>query len=181
MKDWLKRAFPGVLGLRSVWHQARHRYRETESMRARFPQTMFAARACADETCEFAVDVVVGADVRLTKCKVGRNTYFSDDCRFHWCTVGAFCSIGPEVRAGLGRHPTRDFVSTHPSFYSLHDACKGRFTTRQRFEEYAPIVIGNDVWIGARAIVVDGVTIGDGAIVCGFRPCRTPVPVHSER
>ena len=29
----------------------------------------------------------------------------------------------------------------------------------------APIKIGNDVWIGAKAMILKGVTIGDGAII----------------
>jgi maltose O-acetyltransferase len=29
----------------------------------------------------------------------------------------------------------------------------------------APVRIGNDVWIGARAIILPGVTIGDGAVI----------------
>ncbi len=28
-----------------------------------------------------------------------------------------------------------------------------------------PIVVGNDVWIGTRAIILSGVKIGDGAII----------------
>jgi chloramphenicol O-acetyltransferase type B len=28
------------------------------------------------------------------------------------------------------------------------------------------ILIGNDVWIGTEAIILSGVTIGDGAVVC---------------
>jgi galactoside O-acetyltransferase len=29
----------------------------------------------------------------------------------------------------------------------------------------APIKIGNDVWIGARSIILKGITIGDGAVI----------------
>jgi acetyltransferase-like isoleucine patch superfamily enzyme len=36
---------------------------------------------------------------------------------------------------------------------------------RLQGSERKPIVIGNDVWIGTRAIVLPGVTIGDGAVV----------------
>jgi acetyltransferase-like isoleucine patch superfamily enzyme len=31
--------------------------------------------------------------------------------------------------------------------------------------ESEKIIIGNDVWIGVNAIVMDGVTIGDGAVI----------------
>ena len=30
---------------------------------------------------------------------------------------------------------------------------------------YAPITIGNNVWIGANAIILQGTTIGDGAVI----------------
>jgi maltose O-acetyltransferase len=32
-------------------------------------------------------------------------------------------------------------------------------------ESFAPVVIGDRVWIGLRALVLGGVTIGEGAIV----------------
>jgi acetyltransferase-like isoleucine patch superfamily enzyme len=40
-------------------------------------------------------------------------------------------------------------------------------TKPMRFQEGTinGVVTGNDVWIGANAVVLDGVTIGDGAVV----------------
>ena len=35
----------------------------------------------------------------------------------------------------------------------------------QGSSETQPVIIGNDVWIGRRAIIMPGVTIGDGVIV----------------
>ena len=40
----------------------------------------------------------------------------------------------------------------------------GAPVTQQASDE-APVVIGHDVWLGARVIVLPGVTIGDGAII----------------
>jgi maltose O-acetyltransferase len=37
--------------------------------------------------------------------------------------------------------------------------------TQQGFQTEKPIVIGDDVWIGSRAIILAGVTIGNGAII----------------
>ena len=36
---------------------------------------------------------------------------------------------------------------------------------KQGSTEERPVVIGNDVWIGGRVIILPGVKIGDGAIV----------------
>lgn len=35
----------------------------------------------------------------------------------------------------------------------------------QGFEEERPVIIGNDVWIGDRVLILPGVTVGDGSIV----------------
>lgn len=35
----------------------------------------------------------------------------------------------------------------------------------QGHEEFRPVVIGNDVWIGARVIILPGVHVGDGAVI----------------
>lgn len=39
-----------------------------------------------------------------------------------------------------------------------------------------PVVIGNDVWIGERAMIMPGVTIGDGAIIGAGAVVREPIP-----
>jgi acetyltransferase-like isoleucine patch superfamily enzyme len=38
--------------------------------------------------------------------------------------------------------------------------------------------IGNDVWIGMRAVILAGVTIGDGAIVGAGAVVSQDVPAH---
>jgi tetrahydrodipicolinate N-succinyltransferase len=41
----------------------------------------------------------------------------------------------------------------------------GRYKVGTHAEAKGPIIIGNDVWFGADAKVMSGVTIGDGAII----------------
>lgn len=43
----------------------------------------------------------------------------------------------------------------------------------------APVVIGDGVWIGARATILKGVTIGDGAVVAAGAVVTRDVPAHS--
>lgn len=42
-----------------------------------------------------------------------------------------------------------------------------------------PIVIGNKVWIGTNAIILKGVTIGDGAIIAAGAVVTHDVPSHT--
>lgn len=41
-----------------------------------------------------------------------------------------------------------------------------------------PICIGNKVWVGAKAIILKGVTIGDGAVVAAGAVVTKDVPAH---
>lgn len=65
---------------------------------------------------------------------------------------------------GLGRHPT-DWLSTSPTFYSTLNQVGTSFADTNLFDELQTVQIGNDVWIGARVTVLDGVKVGDGAII----------------
>jgi hypothetical protein len=110
--------------------------------------------------------VRVGADTRLRKCSVGRGTYFSAEGTFTNCTIGAFCSVAGRCIVGLPRHPTRDYVSTYPGFYSRQNQAALLHYAETDFDESIPETrIGNDVWMGVGVIVPGGVTIGDGAVV----------------
>ena len=100
----------------------------------------------------------------LYDTQLGRFTYIAG-AKVKSTTIGAFCSIGPDaIIGGLGKHPTH-FLSTHPSFYSNLGQSGLSFTDESKFVEISPTTIGNDVWIGARAIILDGIKIGNGAII----------------
>jgi lipopolysaccharide transport system ATP-binding protein len=101
-----------------------------------------------------------------------RGTYFdrnvniiswSDEYKIH---VGKYCSIGRDCNFFLHANHRPDWITTSsqlwgpvtPEIASLHmemghPACKG------------DIIIGNDVWIGAKSTIMSGVKIGDGAII----------------
>ena len=86
--------------------------------------------------------------------------------------VGRYCSIASEVKTVHGKHPT-SFASTSPVFYSNSARQTGMtYVSKTIVDEHVfadnkehTIVIGNDVWIGYRATILAGITIGDGAII----------------
>ena len=88
---------------------------------------------------------------------------WSDDYKIK---VGNYCSIGRECNMFLHANHRPDWVTTSTTLRGWvtpetdamlktmgHPHCKG------------DIVIGNDVWIGAKATIFGGVKIGDGAVI----------------
>jgi len=96
---------------------------------------------------------------------IGEFTYINN-AKIHNATIGKFCSIANGVNIGIGIHPTNEFISTHPAFFSKNNSgALVSFTNENLYTEFKHITIGNDVWIGLNAILLDGIKIGDGAII----------------
>lgn len=165
---------------RTMFGGVAQRWREHRNpMNTKYPGTEFQTGAGAYGECQFGEGVIVGPNTILRDCRVGRYTYFAADSAIVNCRVGAFSSIGPEIRVSLGRHPTRDYVSTYPSFYTQHGAGSIDLGVNTDFKEHLPIVIGNDVLISARCLILDGVTVGDGAIIGAGAVVSVDVPAYT--
>ena len=75
--------------------------------------------------------------------------------------IGAFCSFAHGVQVFLGGEHRVDWVTTYP-FNRMWPAAaqvEGHPATK------GDVVIGNDVWVGAEAVILSGVRIGDGAVI----------------
>ena len=105
--------------------------------------------------------------------KMGYGSYIASHSNLHQTKIGRFSCIAENVKVVTGEHPTRTFVSINPMFFSLLRQNGGTFVKRQKFEEYRyvdskkkySVVIGNDVWIGEMVLILEGIKIGDGAII----------------
>ncbi|WP_373032911.1 CatB-related O-acetyltransferase [Sulfurovum sp.] len=106
-------------------------------------------------------------------------TYVAESTHICHTTIGKFCSIGADCRIGLGKHPSATFVSSHPIFFSAAKQAQVSFADKSYFNEYENITIGNDVWVGANAIVMDGVNIADGAIIAAGSVVTKDVPAYA--
>lgn len=80
--------------------------------------------------------------------------------------IGKFCSIacGTKFLFNSANHAL-DSLSTFPFplFFEEWNLEKEKVT--EAWDNRGDIVIGNDVWIGYEAVILSGVTIGDGAII----------------
>ena len=112
--------------------------------------------------------------------KMGYGTYICDDCHIIG-NIGRFTSIAKGVENSLGVHPiTFPYATTSPMFFSLRKQNGETFTDTQLFDEIKPpITIGNDCWIGQRAFMVGGITIGDGAVVLAGAVVTKDVPPYA--
>lgn len=115
------------------------------------------------------------------QCKMGEGSYAGKG--FHvthkHTTVGKFCSIGKNVFLGTGQHPTH-LLSTHPCLYrECHYGPNLKPEFRSQTAPTAPCVVGHDVWIGLNAIIMDGITVGSGAIVAAGAVVTRDVPPYA--
>jgi acetyltransferase-like isoleucine patch superfamily enzyme len=109
-------------------------------------------------------NVRVGSESLITESRIGAYSYVSHDTEIFGTQIGRFCSIGPGCRLGVGIHPT-DHISTSPVFFSTEKQAGISFVSTDVIKENKDIKIGNDVWIGANAVILDGVEIDTGAII----------------
>ena len=56
-------------------------------------------------------------NVHMNNVTLGDFTYIASNTAIHRTTIGKFCSIGPDCKLGLGKHPSSTFISTHPYFF----------------------------------------------------------------
>ena len=76
--------------------------------------------------------------------------------------IGKFCSIASGacfMLAGNQGHRL-DWISTYP--FPSDEFGDG---VKSGFERAGNTIIGNDVWVGSEAMIMPGVTIGDGAVI----------------
>jgi len=94
-------------------------------------------------TTAHAKDIHLGDNVLISRgghFRAGRNSKIA---------IGDNCLFGPSV-----------IIETHNHGFSRTDIPMNQQQLTEK-----DIIIGNDVWVGARVVILQGVTIGDGAIV----------------
>lgn len=80
--------------------------------------------------------------------------------------IGKFCSIacGARFLFNCANH-TLHSLSTYPFPLFFEEWGLDRKDIAASWDNRGDIVVGNDVWIGYEAVILAGVTIGDGAVI----------------
>jgi len=94
---------------------------------------------------------------------VGDDVFINQHCHFMdmgGISIGNEVMIGPKVNLISGGHPLS-------------------VTERRRAVTVSPIAIGNNVWIGAAATVLQGVTVGDDAVIAAGAVVSRDVPART--
>lgn len=80
--------------------------------------------------------------------------------------IGKFCSIacGTKFLFNSANH-TMTSLSTYPFPLFFEEWGLERKEVTASWDNKGDIIIGNDVWIGYEAVILAGVTVGDGAII----------------
>lgn len=120
----------------------------------------------------------VGCNCDIVNVEVGKFSYFTGNAMVYNSIIGNYCSIAQGVKIGLGIHPT-NFISSSPLFYSTDDNFNYQLIADNYFESNKKSFIGNDVWIGANAIIMDGITVGNGAIIGAGAIVTHDVPAYA--
>jgi virginiamycin A acetyltransferase len=91
--------------------------------------------------------------------------------------IGRFCQIAHGVRfiTASANHPMRGF-SAFP-FAVFTPETMG--TYRDEVSQHGDTIVGHDVWIGYEAVIMPGVTIGNGAIIAARSVVTANVPAYA--
>jgi acetyltransferase-like isoleucine patch superfamily enzyme len=146
--------------------------------RFRFPSAKLEFGSKVSLNSKLGKHVKIFSSSQISSTIVADFTYISSGSIISDTEIGSFCSIGPNVLCNIGKHPIH-LVSTYPGFYSKLPAGSKFFGIEFPFEEKSKVYIGSDVWIGARAIILSGIKIGNGAIIGAGSIVTKDVPPYA--
>ena len=108
------------------------------------------------------------------------NVLYQYPVNHDWLLIGKFCSIacGAKFLFNSANHALGS-LSTYP-FPIFYDewGLDGK-NVADAWDNKGDITLGNDVWIGYEAVILAGVTIGDGAIIGARAVVTRDVPPYA--
>lgn len=106
----------------------------------------------------------MGPDVKIGRyCSIGETSIIARG------NFGSFIAMGARVSVNPFNHPT-NWLSIHDFQYrtdSYEWVPEYRDLDRlsRTADMFSPVMFGNDIWVGNNAVVVGGVSVGNGAVI----------------
>lgn len=148
-------------------HLPRGRYMLSDDIALEAPCTLSAATS-------FRRKLHVGAFTSITNDNIHQQQLGISNA-----IIGRYCSIAPGVILSPAMHPVGALGTAFCITGQLHGFATFPCPFDTDLSKGDPVIIGNDVWIGANAIIMRGVTIGDGAIVAAGAIVTKDVPPYA--
>ncbi len=116
-----------------------------------------------------------GNNNEIKNSQIGFGTYLGSNMKITNWKIGKYCSIASNLKIICGSHPVGKNISTHPAFYFKHNKelneldlsyiKENKYNDSVKIDNKWDIIIENDVWIGSDVKFLQGIRIGDGAVV----------------
>ncbi len=120
-------------------------------------------------------DDPAGPDAFQERCVLYHYPFIGDRL-----VIGRFCALAEGVRFIMnGANHAMSGFSTYPFNIFGHGWERGFDADSWTRENRGDTVVGNDVWIGSGAMIMPGVTIGNGAIVAARAVVARDVPPYA--
>lgn len=136
--------------------------------RAQFPKSQLETRLLVGDgaTLNFGSNVLIsyGADIEIFS---GATLSFGDDV---FANIGLTVICGENIEFGNGATAGRQV--------SVRDTNGGHYINTPNYENTSPVVIGNKTWLCDSCAIMNGVNIGDGAIIGARAVVIHDVPSH---
>lgn len=145
----------------------------------------------------FEAPVRLAAPGNAELAYMGAFSYFCADAYIRGVeTIGRFSSISTNVQMGLPQHATNLITSSGVLLNTREDYWCSEFMDLYKDKKWGGVLsryyqetegekrkqkinIGNDVWIGANAVIQSGVCIGDGAVIGNNAVVTKNVPPYA--
>jgi len=142
-------------------------------------QTIYLKNAVQDSNIEIGEFTIYNDFVHDPRDFQKNNVLYHYPVNGDRLVIGKFCSIacGAKFLMTSANHALSSLSTyTFPIFYEEWD--HGMAVT-EAWDRRGDIVIGNDVWIGYEAVILSGVTVGDGAIIGARAVVTKDVPPYT--
>ncbi len=122
--------------------------------------------SCKVKNCSLGPYTELGDNCVLEETVLGAYSYCFGGNDIIYSEIGKFASIATGVRINPVQHPHRIRAASHHFTYRCsHYGFGADDDSLIEWRRSNRCTIGNDVWIGHNAIIMGGVSIGDGAVI----------------